>query len=84
MKTIKRTYQKPQGILVWGEDRHDVIRRANELSKKFRTQGQKLDTEHMKPHADIVFLERRYKQYIVPLIQTHKGVPKKIGLRRKA
>lgn len=75
---ITKVGRKPVGILIWGKDRHDIIRKATELQGKFHAHGQRLAVEKARHHSDIVYLNGRYKQYEVPIEPLMKGVTKKV------
>jgi hypothetical protein len=74
---LRKVGRKPVGILIWGKDRHDVIRKATELQGKFRVHGQRLAVEKARYHSDIVYLNGRYKQYEIPIEPLMKGTTRK-------
>lgn len=69
----ERTHRRPVGVLIWGKDRHDVIRKATKLQGKFRVHGQRLAVEKARYHSDIMYLGGKYKQYNIPVVLMHKG-----------
>jgi hypothetical protein len=74
VRTVDRKVsRKPVGLLIWGEDRHDVIRKATGLQGKFHVHGQRLAIEKARYHSDIVYLNGRYKQYEIPIEPLRKG-----------
>jgi hypothetical protein len=79
VRTVERKVsRKPVGLLIWGEDRHDVIRKATELQGKFHAHGQRLAIEKSRYHSDITTQNGRYKQYEIPIEPLMKG-----NIRRK-
>jgi hypothetical protein len=74
----ERTRGNSAGVLIWGKDKHDIIRKATELQRKYRVNGMRLDVENAKYHSDIVYLDGRYKQYNIPLVPVHKGTNSKV------
>lgn len=78
VKTVLRKVgRKPVGILMWGKDRHEVIRKATELQGKFKVHGQRLAVEDARYHSDIPTQNGQYKQYEIPIEPLMKGVIKK-------
>jgi hypothetical protein len=72
-RLTERTHRKPIGLLIWGKDRHDILRKATELQGKFRVHEQRLAVEKAKYYGDIVYLDKRYKQYEIPIVPVRKG-----------
>lgn len=72
-RLTERTHRKPVGLLVWGKDQHDILRKATELQSKFRVHGQRLAVEKARYYSDIVYLDKRYKQYEIPIVSMRKG-----------
>ena len=70
---LTRVGRKPVGILMWGKDRHEVIRKATELQGKFRVHGQRLAIEKLRYHSDITNQSGQYKQYEIPIEPLRKG-----------
>jgi hypothetical protein len=69
----RKVSRKPVGLLIWGMDRHDVIRKATELQGKFRVHGQRVAIEKARYHSDITTHNGRYKQYEIPIEPLMKG-----------